>query len=215
MRTVTASQTVDVSTSFSSSPKSFTECPYTYTPTIDPLVTSAFSYATDTKLITLDTVTTDSIDHIGTWDIVVAPTTPYTGTQIVDRLTLTVTVLEPCDPPQMSFFASALLTNPVEHERQFVNTPIDISELFWHDPPKANSATKDCIPTYSATWDTELDNGITFDAVNLAFTVDTTTNAATTHVGTHTVIVTPATMSTETSLNDARLVTTFFDELVT
>jgi hypothetical protein len=114
----------------------------------------------------------------------------------------------------MSFFASSLTGTPIEHERQFANTAIDVINLFWHDPPKVNSPTKDCIPTYSAAWDAELDNGITFDAVNLAFVIDTTTTPATTHTDTHTVTITPATMSTATALNDARLVTNFVDEKV-
>jgi hypothetical protein len=126
MRLVTASQTVDVSTSFASTPKDFTECPYTYTPTIDADVQSAFTYDTATKVITLDTITTDTIDHLGNWDIVIAPTTPFTGTVISDTLTLSVTVLEPCDVPQMSFFASSLTNAPISHERQFDNTEIDI-----------------------------------------------------------------------------------------
>lgn len=100
-------------------------------------------------------------------------------------------------------------------DRQFDTTAIPTIQQFQHNPPAANSDTKDCVVTYTPTIPSELTASLTFADTTGVFTMNSIDSPSATQIGTHVVRLTPVTPATTTSLDDTKDYVVFEDELRT
>jgi len=184
---------VAISTSWSITPSS---CVFTYAIDKSALaaIDAALTWDANTGTLTIDD-TSNSVAAavaVSAYDVVVTPSTPGgvamdgTGTNYDRMLTLSITILNPCESPTIA--ATATDPDMFTHTQGTATATVDYTSQ-WSGIPTACWA--------AMTWTTNLASypdiatSVTFDGATRVLTVDTTTNPSPNDPDTYTLQITP------------------------